>query len=156
MSRKRTRTAIPPDAQSAADVAVVLVAAGSGTRFGSDKTQLLLGGKPLWRWSYDLFRSHPAVGEIVLVGGSHLQVGVTRVEGGKSRQESSRLGVGAVSPASAYILIHDAARPVAGQSGRQRRSSRLSIHCVRLARANRPSIGRGLWRCRPRRADGPT
>jgi len=103
--------AIPPAAPNAADVAVVLVAAGSSTRFGADKTQLQLGGKPLWRWSYDLFRSNLTVREIVLVGGDHLETTSTRVSGGKTRQESSRRGVEAVSEAAAYILVHDAARP---------------------------------------------
>lgn len=99
------------DQPADADVAVVIVAAGSGSRFGADKTQIQLGGKPLWRWSYDLFRAHLSVCEIVLVGGAHLDAETTRVEGGATRQESVRRGLDAVSADAGIILVHDAARP---------------------------------------------
>ncbi|MHB8634941.1 MAG: 2-C-methyl-D-erythritol 2,4-cyclodiphosphate synthase [Fimbriimonadaceae bacterium] len=110
------RTATPTDDPGVADVAVVIVAAGSGARFGSDKIAQSLGGKPLWRWSYDLFLRHPAVAEIVVVGGDHLVGAKKRVDGGPTRQESSRLGVEAVSSIPSYILVHDAARPFVSEA----------------------------------------
>lgn len=99
-----------------ADVGVVIVAAGSGSRFGGDKTQAELGGRPLWRWSYETFRAHPQVCEIVLVGGEHLDGQSSRIAGGATRQESSKLGVGAVSSRATVILVHDAARPFVSRS----------------------------------------
>lgn len=98
-------------AHVAADVAVVLVAAGSGTRFGSDKIRADLGGKPLWRWSYDTFRAHRRVKSIIVVGPLDVGAEVVCVAGGDTRQDSVRNGVSAVPPDAAYILVHDAARP---------------------------------------------
>ncbi|HLK16236.1 MAG TPA: 2-C-methyl-D-erythritol 2,4-cyclodiphosphate synthase [Fimbriimonadaceae bacterium] len=102
---------IPPASLGGADVGVVIVAAGSSSRFGADKMRLPLGGKPLWRWSYELFRAHPAVREVIVVGSSNLGDVEHRVDGGASRQESSRRGVSAISADAEYILVHDAARP---------------------------------------------
>ena len=98
-------------------VAAVL-AAGRGVRFGSDKTEALLGDRPVWRWSVETYRSHPQVDHVILVTteakvpsllallGSDVQV----VIGGGSRQESSRAALSAAGN-SDVLLVHDAARP---------------------------------------------
>lgn len=94
----------------------VILAAGSGSRFGADKTTLSLGGKPLWRWSYDAYASHPRVEGVGILGSaSNLEALKTAREaafvdlGGTTRTESSRKAVDLCS--ADVILIHDAARP---------------------------------------------
>jgi 2-C-methyl-D-erythritol 4-phosphate cytidylyltransferase/2-C-methyl-D-erythritol 2,4-cyclodiphosphate synthase len=102
-------------------VAVVL-AGGTGTRFGSDKTVLGLRGKPLWMHSYDVFRSHPGIDGVCLIAGAHnlaeLRVKATEAifveQGGETRTGSSRRAVELAS--CERILIHDAARPLIPES----------------------------------------
>lgn len=113
----------------------ILLAAGLGRRLGagSAKGFVDLLGRPLLGWSLETFASHPAVGEVVIVlpRGNEARerckrevtdpMGLTdRVrfaEGGERRQDSSLLGVEALSPEArddpdAVVLIHDAARPL--------------------------------------------
>ncbi len=109
-------------------VVVVLLAAGNGTRFGADKTQIDLAGRPVWRWSYDVFATHPEIEGIVVVAGPgneatlRAELGVQGhvVRGGATRQESSRLGALEASRLLAgeagAVLIHDAARPFVSHS----------------------------------------
>ena len=94
----------------------IILAAGQGTRFGSDKTTLRLNGKPLWRYSFDTYRNHPDIDAVGLIGSaSNLDELRTAdcaafVEpGGQTRTESSRLAVKLAR--CDQILIHDAARP---------------------------------------------
>ncbi len=97
---------------------VAILAAGQGTRFGEDKTQVSLGGKPIWRWSYDAFVSMPEIAGVIIVG-SQENIHDLRIEapkaqvivGGKSRQESSKLAVLNCPGDADALLIHDAARP---------------------------------------------
>jgi 2-C-methyl-D-erythritol 4-phosphate cytidylyltransferase/2-C-methyl-D-erythritol 2,4-cyclodiphosphate synthase len=98
-------------------VGAVILAAGKGTRFGGDKLRARLGGKPVWRWSFDVFAAHPRVESIVLVCPSgelddwqSLALDAIVVEGGYSRQDSCQLGVSALSGCT-LALIHDGARP---------------------------------------------
>ncbi len=99
-------------------VAAAILAAGSGTRFGADKTLLDLGGSPLALRSVDLFTSHPAVDLVLLVGADNLGIldlprGVVPIRGGQTRAESSRLALEALPPDVEILLVHDAARPFA-------------------------------------------
>ncbi|MBM3311553.1 MAG: 2-C-methyl-D-erythritol 4-phosphate cytidylyltransferase, partial [Candidatus Aminicenantes bacterium] len=48
-------------------VAAVVVAAGSGKRFGGGKAFVPLAGRPLVEWSLAAFQDHPLVGTVVLV-----------------------------------------------------------------------------------------
>ena len=102
------------------EVAAVLVAAGSGSRFGAEtpKQFLSLAGKPVIRHAAEALVAHvtllqpvgdpPAI-EAVLSGLSHLPP----VAGGATRQDSVRAGLEALEPASPEIvLVHDAARPL--------------------------------------------
>lgn len=88
--------------------AAIIVAAGSGTRFGRPKHGLLLAGKPLWRWSIDAFEEAGA-SEVLVVG--DVPGGVP---GGTRRRDSVRAGLDALTSGSPIVLIHDAARPLAG------------------------------------------
>ncbi|HRF58916.1 MAG TPA: 2-C-methyl-D-erythritol 2,4-cyclodiphosphate synthase [Fimbriimonadaceae bacterium] len=88
-------------------VVALLPAAGRGERFGRDKLEMPLGGRPLWRWSYDLLASHPRIAHVVVIGE---RTGVPWVPGGATRQASVTQGLAHVGDADA-VLIHDAARP---------------------------------------------
>lgn len=98
-------------------VVAAILAAGRGSRFGGDKTQVALGGRPVWRWSYDTYASHPAVDGVVLVGSetnlANLRAAegaLAVVSGGETRQDSSRAALEAAGDAD-VLLVHDAARP---------------------------------------------
>ena len=100
-------------------IAAILVAAGSGQRFGADRPKQFIhcAGKPVVRWaaeclaaSVDLLQpvGDAASLEPVLAGLSHLPI----IAGGAMRQDSVRAGLEALAPhAPDIVLIHDAARP---------------------------------------------
>ncbi len=94
-------------------VVAAILAAGSGNRFGGDKTMASLGGKPVWRWSFDALSSHHSIDQVFLVGSAEnlpsLPAG--SILGGSTRQESSRLALEACPAGTDVLLIHDAARP---------------------------------------------
>ena len=100
-------------------VAAILVAAGSGSRFGAEvpKQYLPLAGKPVLRHaaerlagSVDLLQpvGDAAAIKAALAGLPHLPV----VAGGEARQDSVRYGLDALEAAAPdVVLVHDAARP---------------------------------------------
>lgn len=106
-------------------VAVLIVAAGTGERFGATlpKQYQPLLGKPVLRWSIDAFKNHPAIASVhVVIHPDHLDIYQRTVEGlnlptpvlgGKTRQASVLLGLEAIAKSSGadFVLIHDAARP---------------------------------------------
>ena len=85
----------------------VVVAAGSGTRFGSPKYLVELAGKPLWQWARDALLESGAR-DVVVVG--PVPGGV---EGGSQRHQSVAQGIEKVGPSATVIAVHDAARPLA-------------------------------------------
>lgn len=99
--------------------AAILVAAGSGSRFGTDtpKQFLTLAGKPVLRHAAEALAQQVAllqpVGDAAaidaaLAGLDHLPT----VPGGLARQDSVRAGLEALAPhAPDIVLVHDAARP---------------------------------------------
>ena len=103
-------------------IAVILVAGGSGSRFGTGtpKQFLHLAGKPVIRHAAEALAAYAGliqpVGDAVaieaaLAGIGHLPV----VPGGATRQDSVRAGLEALAalwPAPDVVLVHDAARPV--------------------------------------------
>ncbi|MCB0879481.1 MAG: 2-C-methyl-D-erythritol 4-phosphate cytidylyltransferase [Thermoleophilia bacterium] len=109
-------------------MAVVLLAAGSGTRLGSARPKAFVGlaGEALLVHSLRAFEHHPAVDSIVLVvpddwvGPAEVLVDdlgcdkVSSIEiGGPSRAASVRAGLAAVADRRATaVLVHDAARPI--------------------------------------------
>lgn len=93
----------------------VLVAAGSGARFGRPKQYEPLGGRRVLDWSLDGCRD--ACDGVVLVVapervGDDEKADVV-VAGGATRSESVRAGLAAVPPDADVIVVHDAARPYA-------------------------------------------
>ncbi len=105
--------------------AAVIVAAGSGTRFGGDKLMADLGGMPVLARTLLAFERSGAIGAIVTVtrpGNEETiaalarQYGVTKlyavVPGGATRAMSCLAGVMAVPPEAELIAIHDGARPL--------------------------------------------
>lgn len=104
---------------------VIIVAAGEATRMGMNKMLLDLGSKTVFERSVEVFENCPAVDEIVIVSSEEnmarycaivregLYSRVTSIiRGGKTRQESVRLGLGACSDDADVIVIHDGARPL--------------------------------------------
>lgn len=99
--------------------AAILVAAGSGSRFGADtpKQFLPLAGKPVLRHAAETLATQvallqpvgdPAAVDAALAGLDHLPT----VPGGATRQDSVRAGLEALAPhAPDIVLVHDAARP---------------------------------------------
>jgi len=91
----------------------ILLAAGRGTRFGADKTTALLGGRPLWQWSYETLSAHPGVAGVVCLHGEENRDEMPNaVPGGASRQESVANGIAALPDDTEWALIHDSARPL--------------------------------------------
>lgn len=104
----------------------VIVAAGSGERFGnSAKVLAPLLNRPILAWTLDAFTASTRTNGIVIVVGPHTEHGVTEmiaagnwpkvigmVPGGSSRQESMANGVAAVPAETNIVLVHDAARPL--------------------------------------------
>lgn len=100
----------------------VILAAGSGTRFGSDikKQYIAVDGVPAVVRSLQTFAACPLINEIVLVGDvDELREVLSPypakklaavVPGGETRQESALCGFDAISSKAKYVAIHDAAR----------------------------------------------
>jgi 2-C-methyl-D-erythritol 4-phosphate cytidylyltransferase/2-C-methyl-D-erythritol 2,4-cyclodiphosphate synthase len=93
-----------------------VLAAGSGSRFGGDKVGRLLAGRPVWKWSYDVFLENPRIERTVVVcraeqlDAFRARIGDDAIRGGQDRQESAKAALEALADYDA-ILIHDAARP---------------------------------------------
>jgi 2-C-methyl-D-erythritol 4-phosphate cytidylyltransferase len=104
---------------------VLIMAAGSGERFGGEPKQfLLICDKPVIVWAIESFCDHPDVDAITVVAepGREREIGellesyqVDKIEGivpgGETRQESVRRGLDALRSTSVTVLVHDAARP---------------------------------------------
>lgn len=96
----------------------IVVAAGSGLRFGSAKQFEVIGGKKIVDWAVDEAEKHSAGVVVVLPAGQ--AVGEGQVEGGNTRSESVRRGLAAVPSEATIICVHDAARPFASPAVFQR------------------------------------
>ena len=105
--------------------AVVIVAGGSGNRFGSElpKQYNLLHNKPILQWTVEQFLDHPQITDVMVVIGEGDQARYancisahpklhTPVIGGITRQLSVFKGLKALeSLAPTRVLVHDGARP---------------------------------------------
>jgi len=98
----------------------VIVAAGTGTRFGKEipKQFVKLDGREIIDYSVSVSLSHPNIDEVIIVSHPDWQEYLIKkyplccvVTGGTERWHSSRQGVAACSDSAVNILIHDAARP---------------------------------------------
>ncbi|MEA2772028.1 MAG: 2-C-methyl-D-erythritol 4-phosphate cytidylyltransferase, partial [Acetobacteraceae bacterium] len=101
-------------------IAAILVAAGSGTRFGGEmpKQFLAIAGKPVIRHAAEALVAHvpllQPVGEAESIKAALDGVPgcLPAVPGGATRQDSVRAGLEALAPhAPDFVLVHDAARP---------------------------------------------
>ena len=102
----------------------VIVAAGSASRMGGiDKVMAPLGGEPMILRTVRTFASCDAIREIVVVTREDLIVPIMDlcgslekvtavVAGGKSRQESVKLGLNALSDKVKLAAVQDGARPL--------------------------------------------
>jgi 2-C-methyl-D-erythritol 4-phosphate cytidylyltransferase/2-C-methyl-D-erythritol 2,4-cyclodiphosphate synthase len=103
-------------------IAALILAAGSGTRFGAaqPKQFVALGGVPVVVRAASAFAAHPRIDQVVLVGPVDALAAACPdfprsgfEPGGATRQDSARAGLEALAadPPDA-VLIHDAARPL--------------------------------------------
>lgn len=88
----------------------VVVAGGSGARFGGPKQFELLGARRVLDWSVAGAREAGA-GVVVVVPAGVDEPG--SVVGGSTRAESVRAGLAAVPAEATIVCVHDAARPFA-------------------------------------------
>ncbi len=98
--------------------AVIIVAAGSGTRLGLNRPKAFIevAGLTLAQRSVDAAREADPLAQIVLVvpdGQSNLPTGVTAVTGGATRHESVAAGLAVLADDVEVVLVHDAARALA-------------------------------------------
>lgn len=102
----------------------MIVAAGAGARMGAGvpKALMPLAGRPMVAWSIDAARAAASVSAVVVVGppgrldemAAIAGPGVRVVPGGASRAESVREGLRAAGADHGLVVVHDAARPLAG------------------------------------------
>ncbi|NNC92963.1 MAG: NTP transferase domain-containing protein, partial [Acidimicrobiia bacterium] len=85
----------------------IVVAGGRGDRFGGPKQLELLGGEPLWEWARRA-RLEGGVAGVVIVGEM-----AGAVAPGTRRRDSVAAGLAEVPEDVPYVLVHDAARPLA-------------------------------------------
>lgn len=102
----------------------VIVAAGNASRMGGiDKVMAELGGEPMIVRTVRAFQQSAVITEIVVVTREDLVGSISRlcsgmdklkmiVVGGKSRQESVKFGLNALSKECRLAAVHDGARPL--------------------------------------------
>jgi 2-C-methyl-D-erythritol 4-phosphate cytidylyltransferase len=104
---------------AAGSVWVIVVAAGSGSRFGGPKQHAPLAGRRVVDWSIDAARS-VADGVVLVVPAADQSTAEPAVDavvaGGATRSESVRAGLAAVPADAAVVLVHDGARPLASHA----------------------------------------
>lgn len=98
---------------------VIVVAAGSGSRFGGPKQYADLVGRRVLDWSIDAARS-VADGVVLVVSPDEVDRPEPAVDsvvaGGSTRSKSVRAGLAVVPDSAGLVLVHDAARPVASHA----------------------------------------
>jgi len=99
----------------------IVVAAGSGERFGRPKAHIELAGIPLWQRARDLLMSG-GCSSVVVVG--DVPGGIP---GGARRRDSVAAGLATAPEGTRYVLVHDAARPLASVDLVRRVLARLQV-----------------------------
>ncbi len=107
-------------------IATIILSAGSGSRFGDQtpKQFAKLAGKPVLVHTLELFERSPDIDDIIIVSNEDklslvweyvrkfdLRKVKKVVAGGKTRQESSKIGLDCCGEKTKYVLIHDGVRP---------------------------------------------
>lgn len=99
-----------------ATVWTVVVAAGSGARFGAAKQFEQLGDRRVVDWALEAAQAASA-GVVLVVPADRVvtdePLADVVVPGGATRSASVRAGLAAVPPEADVVLVHDAARPLA-------------------------------------------
>jgi 2-C-methyl-D-erythritol 4-phosphate cytidylyltransferase len=96
-------------------VSCIVVAAGSGARFGSAKQFATLAGARLVDIAVAAAQAHTDDVVLVLPPGTEWdgKPVAAVVPGGAQRSDSVRAGLAAIAPDSEIVVVHDAARPLA-------------------------------------------
>jgi len=105
----------PADRPASCQVWAIVVAAGSGTRFGEPKQFSLLADRPVVEWAVEACRA-VALRVVLVLPADRMQERFGAdliVEGGSSRSDSVRRGLGALPRGAELVVVHDAARPLA-------------------------------------------
>ena len=107
-------------------VSAIILAAGSGSRFGAKKQFKKLNENPIWVYSLNTFIRSECVDELILVipndsletlkksqafTSLNKKNNIKLVSGGESRKDSVINGLRVVKKANNIVCIHDAARP---------------------------------------------
>ena len=111
-----------------ARVCAVIVAGGTGQRFGNarGKQLVMVAGRPLMTWSVAAFDRSELVQHIVVVAPAErtaemraravdpfgFETPVTFAAAGPTRQDSTRAGLAAVPAGMDIVAVHDSARPL--------------------------------------------
>lgn len=106
-------------------ISAILLAAGTGERFGAKKQFVEINNKPLFSYSLEVLLEFEKIEEIFLVIPqdkfsetfekkvfNKFSNKVQLVAGGKTRAESVEKGIENLDPRTKLVLIHDAARPL--------------------------------------------
>ena len=111
-------------------VSAIILAAGSGSRFGEKKQFKKLNGNPIWTYSLNTFIDSNCFQEFILVASRDSlnvlkdseefykfskTINIKLVCGGESRQDSVNSGLKSVDKNNDIVCIHDAARPFVNQ-----------------------------------------
>ena len=110
--------------------AAVLPAGGLGKRMGGNipKQLMVLGGKPVYRYSLETFLSMDEIAEVVMAvpadwkdhfekeifsdnASELIRTKMKIVVGGAERWQSVENGVNALTSNAEFVLVHDVARP---------------------------------------------
>ena len=110
-------------------VSAIILAAGSGSRFGEKKQFKQLKGLELYKYSFNKFLNCSDINEIILavpedrladvkmeIGSIKASKNILAVIGGRSRQESVKNSISSTSQHSDLVCIHDSARPFISQN----------------------------------------
>ncbi|MFZ6004167.1 MAG: 2-C-methyl-D-erythritol 4-phosphate cytidylyltransferase [Actinomycetota bacterium] len=93
----------------------IVVAGGSGARFGERKQYLTLGGRRVLDWALEAARARSDGVVLVVPDDAASEAEPSAdvvVAGGETRSGSVRCGLAAVPVEADVIVVHDAARPV--------------------------------------------
>jgi 2-C-methyl-D-erythritol 4-phosphate cytidylyltransferase len=123
------------------NVAALIMAAGSGERFGGSdrKQEIAIAGRPMLAWSVLALADSPRVRWVIVVGPGDADVRAALaadvadrvhafVSGGATRQESVFNGLDHLPEDATHVLIQDAARPCLSAALRDRVLDALEDH----------------------------
>jgi 2-C-methyl-D-erythritol 4-phosphate cytidylyltransferase len=109
------------------EVWAIVVAAGAGERLAADRPKAFvrLGGRTMLAWSLSMLDDHELIDGIVMVVPEEYEERASlladdlcamkiaaAVPGGATRPASVAAGLACVPESAAYVLVHDAARPL--------------------------------------------